>query len=66
MFQRGKDGDLIFYTLNIHKNMPDDNRPIDERRWGENIYKDFDNKYMEKIEIVGDVMNELQMEVQRK
>lgn len=33
---------------------------------GGNIYKDFDNKYMEKIEIVGDVMNELQMEVQRK
>lgn len=39
MFQRGKDGDLIFYTLNIHKNMPDDNRPIDERRWGEIFIK---------------------------
>jgi|SRR5699024_2093794 len=74
--------DLIIYTLNIHKNMPNDDRPIDERKWGQNIYKglkdilmphhyvkkynygipphkaeyifeNFDNKYMEKIEIVG-------------
>lgn len=74
--------DLIFYTLNIHKDMPNDNRSPSEKEWGEEIYgelktilqphnpikkynygippyqaqaifKDYDDKYMKSIEIVG-------------
>lgn len=30
--------DLIFYTINIHKNMPDDQRPARQKQWGQSIY----------------------------
>lgn len=33
-----KRGDLVLYTLNIHRDMPDDNRPKEEKIWGEEIY----------------------------
>ncbi|HLR20846.1 MAG TPA: isochorismatase family protein [Tissierellaceae bacterium] len=74
--------DLIFYTKNIHKNMPNDNRSLDVKHWGEepygelkdilsphnyisklnygippykskSMFQNFDDKYMEKIEIIG-------------
>ena len=33
-----KRNEKIFYTLNIHEDMEDDNRTKEERKWGQNIY----------------------------
>lgn len=33
-----KNNDLIFYTLDIHENMDDDNRTLEEKKWGQEIY----------------------------
>lgn len=30
--------DLIFYTLNIHENMEDDCRSMEEKKWGQSLY----------------------------
>lgn len=35
-YERRKD--IIFYTLNIHENMDDDNRSKEEKKWGQQIY----------------------------
>lgn len=39
--------DKIFYTLNIHENMPDDKRSKQEKIWGQSVYDPL-KKYVEK------------------
>ena len=36
--------DIIFYTINIHENMDDDNRPKAEKKWGQSLYPPLDLK----------------------
>lgn len=36
--------DIIFYTINIHENMDDDNRSKAEKKWGQSLYPPLDLK----------------------
>lgn len=46
-----KKEDLIFYTINIHEGMDDDNRSIGEKKWGQSLYPPLNLKLKEHKKI---------------